>query len=173
MARDKPAYGEVLAFRGFLHAPVNEAGVVCLFGSLASELGFMVERMRTEFPDCEAKRLVDEVRGVWERCLIEFEYRARNFERHGHDPAGADLIVCWHNDWSDAPVDVLELKKVVARLRGVDEAWKVGNAMGIGLVKTSRERAVAAPEGPGERGPAEPRGRLGAGGAVWRHPPLP
>src|SRR5437867_2413406 len=33
-------YGSALDFRGFLHAPVNEMGVVCLFGAVAAELGF-------------------------------------------------------------------------------------------------------------------------------------
>jgi hypothetical protein len=36
--------------------PVNEQGVVLLFGMLAKELGYMIEAAQMGFPDCEAKR---------------------------------------------------------------------------------------------------------------------
>jgi hypothetical protein len=75
------------------HAPTNKAGVIFLFGAVAAELGFRVERMQTAFPDCEAKREI--VPGKWERVRIEFEFESLNFKEHRHDPEGCDVIVCW------------------------------------------------------------------------------
>lgn len=108
-------FGAPLNFRGLLHAPVNEAGVAMLFGILAPDLGFRIERVGASFPDCEAKRQVD---GGWRRAGIEFEYESRNFQTHGHDPARCDLIVCWQHNWAAAPVEVIELKTEVARRAG-------------------------------------------------------
>ena len=51
-----PTYGASLNFRGLQHAPINEQGVVFLFGMVCHELGFVVESVRTGSPDCEAKR---------------------------------------------------------------------------------------------------------------------
>jgi hypothetical protein len=107
-------FGEFISFRGLLHAPINEQGVVFLFGMLAAELGFVVEMVTTGFPDCEATRRVGKER--WERTRIEFEYQSRNFSSHGHDPNGCDLIVCWEHNWPDCPVEVLELKTSIKNL---------------------------------------------------------
>src|SRR5437016_3736619 len=91
-------FGAALNFRGFLHAPSNEMGVVSLFGAMAMDLGFMIEAFRQRYPDCEAKQLVDPATGMWEKCRIEFEFRSGNFLRHRHDPAKCDLIVCWEHN---------------------------------------------------------------------------
>jgi HNH endonuclease len=56
--QDRPTYGNPMDFRGLRHEPVNEQGVVFLFGMLAKELGYMVEAMQRGFPDCEAKRQI-------------------------------------------------------------------------------------------------------------------
>jgi len=106
--------GEPLGFRALLHAPVNEQGVVLLFGMVAGELGFAVDTVRPGFPDCEAKRRT--APGRWERVRIEFEHRSRAFREHGHDPGGCELIVCWEHDWPDCPLEVLELKSAIAEL---------------------------------------------------------
>lgn len=109
-----PRYGAPMDFRGISNEPINEHGVVMVFGILARELGFSVERVASTFPDCEAKRcMVD----GWTRVRIEFEFQSRNFERHGHDPAGCDLIVCWENNWPEAPIEVLDLKAEVEKRR--------------------------------------------------------
>ena len=111
-------YGPLVNFRGLMHAPLNECGVVLLFGMVARELGYVVESVTAGFPDCEAKRRVDEPNDVWERVRIEFEYESRNFVLHGHDAAGCELIVCWRNNWPDSPLEVLELKSVLPSLAG-------------------------------------------------------
>lgn len=113
-----PVYGAPVDFRGLRHAPVNEQGVVFLFGMVAYELGFIVEAVHAAFPDCEAKRCIDLREQRWQRVRIEFEYRSRTFGDHGHDPNGCDLIVCWEHNWPECPVSVLELRKVIDDLDG-------------------------------------------------------
>jgi len=44
---------------------------------------------------------------------IEFEKESRNFLKHGHDPNGCDLIVCWEHNWPECPVEVLALRDVI------------------------------------------------------------
>src|SRR5439155_11602028 len=78
-------YGDFIHFRGLEHAPVNEQGVVFLFGMTCRELGYVVETVKQGFPDCEAKRQLRP--GMWQRVRIEFEFLSRSFRTHGHDPA--------------------------------------------------------------------------------------
>ncbi len=109
-------YGGFLNFRGLQHAPVNEQGVVFLFGMVCLELGFVVEAVRTGYPDCEAKRRVNRKRDEWERVRIEFEYGSSHFREHGHDLNGCDVIVCWQHDWLECPLEVIELKTTIQSL---------------------------------------------------------
>lgn len=111
---DGAQFGPPIDFRGLRHAPINEQGVVYLFGMVSYELGFIVEAVQSSYPDCEAKRQVGKDR--WQRVRIEFEYRSVNFRDHGHDPNGADLIVCWEHNWTECPLEVLELRAAIDRL---------------------------------------------------------
>ncbi|MFM8534093.1 MAG: hypothetical protein ACKOEC_11030 [Acidimicrobiia bacterium] len=95
--------GRQIRADGMVYAPTSELGVVLLFGSLAPKLGYSVESVHPWFPDCTAT-----YRG--ERVRIEFEFRARDFKSHGHDPLGADHIVCWENDWQPVPPRYRHLK---------------------------------------------------------------
>lgn len=104
--------GDAINFCGMIYGPVNELGVVALFAKVCEEMGFIVEEIRAEYPDCVARQ---QIKRGWERIEIEFEYRSSNFHRHGHDPAKCDLIVCWEHDWERSPVPVLSLKDYVAR----------------------------------------------------------
>jgi len=112
----RPSYGNPIDFRGLRHEPVNEDGVVFLFGMVARELGYSVESVQAGFPDCEAKRQVSA--GRWQRVLIEFEFESRNFRDHGHPPHGCDIIVCWRHNWPDCPsnLEVVELATVIQSL---------------------------------------------------------
>ncbi|HUT89284.1 MAG TPA: hypothetical protein VMY37_07295 [Thermoguttaceae bacterium] len=103
--------GDLINYRGFVYGPVNEMGVVALFAKLSEEMGFIIEEVRPQFPDCIARRQVDK---GWERVAIEFEFKSSNFHQHGHDPDACDLIVCWEHDWEGCPVPVLALKPCVA-----------------------------------------------------------
>jgi hypothetical protein len=106
-------YGEPLGLAAMAHAPTNELGVLFLFGIVAADLGFRVERLQAAFPDCEAKREV--APGKWELVFIELEIYSRNFKLHRHNPRGCHAIVCWKHNWPDCPewLEVIELCKVV------------------------------------------------------------
>ena len=118
---DRATYGNPINFGGLRHEPVNEQGVVLLFGMLAKELGFLVEAVQTGFPDCEAKRLIGP--GQWQRVNIEFEFESRNFRAHGHPLNGCDVIVCWRHNWDDCPkhIEVVELSRIVKSLANSEE----------------------------------------------------
>lgn len=103
--------GRQIAIPGMAYAPTTESAVVFLFGLLARRLGFCVETVRPQFPDCIAVR-----RG--KRCRIEFELRASEYQNHRHPPRGADIIVCWENDWEYRPakyrhLEIISLKERV------------------------------------------------------------
>lgn len=108
--RDRPTYGPPMMNMGMACGPENENGVLFLFGMRAWQLGFVVKKIQTAFPDCLALRKVDEQ--TWQEARIEVEYESRNFLRHGHPPSGCDLIVCWIHNWPECPVEVVELSKV-------------------------------------------------------------
>lgn len=114
--QDRPVYGPSLDFRGLRHEPVNEQGVVLLFGMVAKELGYIVESVQSGFPDCEAKRQIGSDR--WQRVRLEFEFESRNFRDHGHPPAGCDVIVCWRHNWPACPphLEILELSSLLPSL---------------------------------------------------------
>jgi len=109
-------FGEPIDFRGLRHAPINEQGVVYLFGMVSRELGFSVEALQQGFPDCEGKYLHDKNRKLWAKARIEFEFRASNFREHHHDENECDVIVCWENDWPECPLRVVELRSEIMRL---------------------------------------------------------
>jgi hypothetical protein len=108
---DRPVYGPAIRPCPLAYGPTNEAGVIYLFGTLAEQMGFIVTRVQTAFPDCEAMRRVEGDR--WQQVRIEFEYESRNFLKHGHNSRGCDLIVCWAHNWPGCPLEVVELRKVI------------------------------------------------------------
>lgn len=110
---DRPMLGAPMSVPGLAHEPLNEMGVILLFGLVARELGFIVESVRAAFPDCEAKMEVEP--GKWQRVRIEFEYESLGFRDHKHDPEKCDLIVCWRHNWKACPANlqVLELSRVL------------------------------------------------------------
>lgn len=112
----RPIYGDPIDFRGLRHEPVNEQGVVFLFGMVARELGYLVEAIQGGFPDYEAKRQIS--RGQWQPVRVEFEYASKNFAEHGHDPTKCDVIVCWIHNWVECPDDleVLALSEIIKKL---------------------------------------------------------
>jgi Homing endonuclease associated repeat len=112
----RPIYGAPSKLAGMSYEPVNEAGVVYVFGRVADKLGMEVERIQTAFPDCEAMREV--AQGKWQRVKIEFEFASRNFVDHGHAQDGCDIIVCWVHNWVDCPehLEVIELRRLVRQI---------------------------------------------------------
>lgn len=106
---DRPVYGRLLRPCPLICAPVNEAGVIFLFGALAERLGFQLLRIQAGFPDAEGLRTMSENR--LQRVKIEFEFESRNFLYHGHDSTLCDLIICWEDNWPESPLEVIELRK--------------------------------------------------------------
>ena len=111
---DRPVYGPLIRPYPMIHGPINESGVLYLFGTVSERLGFVVTLIQTGFPDCLAMRLVDVER--WQPVRIEFEYESRNFLRHLHDPSQCDIIVCWRHNWPECPLEVIELSKIVGQI---------------------------------------------------------
>lgn len=109
------AFGDPIDFRRLRNAPVNESGVILLFGMLAAELGLLIEAVQPGFPDCEAKYRGED--GKWRRLRVEFEYESRNFLAHGHNPSQCDVIVCWKHNWKECPLHVIELSAAVKELK--------------------------------------------------------
>lgn len=105
--------GDLINFRGLVYAPLNENGVVFLFGKIAEDLNMYVEEIKPGFPDCIARRFTGK---GWERVRVEFEYRSSSFKRHGHNPEECDLIICWEHDWNKCPIEVIELKDRIKEL---------------------------------------------------------
>lgn len=117
----KTVVGNLINFRGLVYAPINEQGVVFLFGKIAHEFGMYVELIRTGYPDCIAKRYIG--RDRWEEIKIEFEFKSSDFHKHKHTPPEAtDMIVCWEHDWQDCPksIEVLELKNEITKLENIN-----------------------------------------------------
>lgn len=114
--KGRPLYGPPLRSPGLAHEPTNEAGVIFAFGMVAHELNFLVTRLQTQFPDCEALREIEP--GIWQRVRIEFEYMSRNFLEHKHPADGCDIIVCWIHNWFGCPenIEVLELSPIVRNM---------------------------------------------------------
>lgn len=106
-------YGNPTRFRWLRHEPLNEQGVVLLFGLLAKSLGYVIDHVQTSFPDCEALRQI--APGRWQRVRIEFERESKNFRAHRHSESGCDIIVCWRHNWLECPkqIEVLELSRII------------------------------------------------------------
>lgn len=96
------------------YEPVNELGVVVLFGFYMKELGFShLEQIRSKYPD--AFGMLQLPNGKLRRVAIEFEYESKNFEQHGHEAKDCDIIVCWLHNWKNSPehLQVIELKSFI------------------------------------------------------------
>jgi len=111
---EKSIVGPLINFRGLVYSPINEQGVVFLFGRVLEDLNMYIEEVRTKYPDCVARRYAGK---GWERVYIEFEYKSSDFKNHGHDPKECDIIVCWEHDWPDCPIQVIELKPIIRELQ--------------------------------------------------------
>jgi hypothetical protein len=109
-------FGDSLGFKSLSRAPINELGVVYLFGVLHDVYGYEIESIQAGFPDCIARRRIKG--GRWEELRVEFEYESKSFVSHGHEPAGVDMIVCWKHNWPECPkgIEITELSSFVAEV---------------------------------------------------------
>ena len=101
---------EVLEGAPMRFAPQSELGVVFLFSRLAKKYGLRVDTVQGGFPDCVAYQ---KTQGKENKIRIEFEFKAKNLKIHRHDQKGCDWIVCWENNWPDAPkrLNIVELRR--------------------------------------------------------------
>ena len=106
--------GDPINFEGLIYGPLNENGVIFLFSKIHDKLGINIEAIQPSFPDAKGRR---KARRGWEDIWIEFEFRSSLFKIHNHDPKECDVIVCWEHDWKDCPVEVIELRKEIEKLR--------------------------------------------------------
>ena len=111
--KGKSVVGDLINFRGLVYSPMNENGVIFLFGKVIEDLNMYIEEIKPGFPDCVGRRFTG--RG-WEKVLIEFEYKSSHFRDHGHNPKECDLVVCWEHDWPQCPIEVIELRDVIKTL---------------------------------------------------------
>lgn len=123
MVKDKSIVGDLINFRGLVYAPINELGVVFVFGKVMDDLNIYIEEIKQSFPDCIARRKVG---NGWEKIKIEFEYDSKSFKMHGHPPDDCDIIVCWEHNWKDCPIEVIELREVVEELKRQDRQEEEG-----------------------------------------------
>jgi hypothetical protein len=142
--RHRNVVGKLINFRGLVYAPVNENGVIFLFGKVAADLNMYVETIRPGYPDCVAKRYIG--KGKWEELRIEFEFRSSDFVRHQHLPGDCDAIVCWINDWTDCPekIEIVELQAIIPQLENpvMEEPDKVTELSEHNVDDLFRDRSV-------------------------------
>ena len=101
------------------YAPLNEKGVILLFGYYMQKLGIShVEEIKAGFPDVIAIRSVGN--GKYQRIRIAFEFKSSFFTKKGHYINECDLIICWKHDWKNCPIEVIELSKVLFDLEAPD-----------------------------------------------------
>ena len=119
MTKRRRIYGAPLNFKSLLRAPVNELGVVYLFGVLHEMFDFQIESIQTGYPDCIARRKISKNR--WEEIRIEFEFQSKSFVSHMHDPNLVDMIVCWEHNWKDCPkdIEVVELSTLTPEIEEI------------------------------------------------------
>src|SRR3989344_9392156 len=116
MAKEESMVGSLINFRGLVYSPINEQGVVFLFGRLLEDLNMYIEEVRIKYPDCIARRYTGT---GWKKVYIEFEYMGSNFLLHKHNPKECDIIVCWINDLTQEQkkqiegVEIIELKSLI------------------------------------------------------------
>ncbi len=131
MPKEESIVGSIINFRGLVYSPVNEQGVVFLFGRVLEDLNMYIEEVRTKYPDCIARRYTGK---GWEKTYVEFEFLSSNFITHEHEPKECDVIICWEDDLTEAQkkqlagIEIIELKSRIKEFESkpVEEPDKTG-----------------------------------------------
>ena len=120
VSNSKRIFGDKINFKSLSCAPVNELGVVYLFGVLNDTFDFRIESIQAGFPDCIARRKIG--KNKWKEVRIEFEYESKFFETHRYDPNQVDVIVCWIHNWKQCPkhIEVIELSTLINQAEQID-----------------------------------------------------
>ncbi len=113
--------------------PKNEAETLALFKILQERTGWYIVREQRAFPDV----IIENETGA--QLVAEFEYKARNFRHHGHPTDGCDLVICWRNNWPDAPLPIWALE---AGLPAIDPLWLDWERERIGSLLSERDGRI-------------------------------
>jgi len=106
-----------------VYEPVNEQGVIFLFAKYHKELGIeYIEGIQQGFPDAFGRRRIGKTE--YEPVDIEFEFRSIDFKNHRHDLNQCDIIVCWEHNWSQCPLEVIELKNTLPKFMHATKATR-------------------------------------------------
>src|SRR6266567_2481222 len=135
---EKDEVGRKIDYPGLTYAPINEQGVVLLFGMMSDDLGFSVEAIRSGFPDAlVVDYRANPNRGV--KKYIEFEFQSSHFSRQkGHDPKKCNIIICWEHDWANHPkdIEIIQLKSLIQNLKHAESEQIAHARISGGAVKT-------------------------------------
>ena len=75
--------------------PRNEMETIALFIRVESQIGWELLQMKSNtYPDAIYRDTFANNKTV----MVEFEFLSKNFNTHGHDSRGADLVICWENN---------------------------------------------------------------------------
>lgn len=110
---EKSVVGELIGKRGIVYAPVNRSGVLLIFSRLLDEFDMLVEESADDCSYLIARRRVDSgSQSVvhWEKIKILLVYRSS--ELKDDKSIKGDLLVCWHHDWPDCPLEAFQLKSL-------------------------------------------------------------
>jgi hypothetical protein len=109
MERLSSVVGDPFNDPGFRFAPTNAKGVLLLFVRKVGDLNMYVEEVPEEFPDCFVRRQTEH---GWKRLAVIGAFHSSALRTRGPELSGCDLVVCWKHDWSDCPLEVIELRTI-------------------------------------------------------------
>ena len=87
-----------------------------LFGMIATELGFVITSISDDIPAAEGRRCVDIASDNWEEVELDFYFQSSDLKKTITSDSEFDIVICWKHDWSDCPLEVLELKSIIKEL---------------------------------------------------------
>jgi hypothetical protein len=97
--------GDLIGRKNIVYAPTNRAGVLLLFARLIDEFEMLVEETAEDSGYVIVRRRVD---GGWERIKIFLAYRSSEFD--AKDVDDGSLLICWHHDSPECPLEAFALK---------------------------------------------------------------
>lgn len=77
-------------------------GTIVIFVQECARFGFEILKIQPDYPDAIIRK-----NGVEYRA--EFEFDAKNFLAHQHDPRDCDIIICWKNNLKNFILPVIVL----------------------------------------------------------------
>ena len=88
---EKSFVGDPIFWPGLIYAPLNMAGLLFAFGSMAQATGLVFEEFCSD-NTAYCRRKTDK---GWEKMKVAFALKSSEYDFTRHD---VDLLVCWHDD---------------------------------------------------------------------------